>query len=350
MRLDGRAIGSFAKPNFCPGRTSNFDQQILTSTKQLNQQRLSADGILIPHLTASPDRWLQPHIISNTKIMNTRFSSLLVLLFSCTLLYAQKNAEEQAVVDEGKRLYASEMASWYGTDIFLERFPEKRNDIGGYFSYVANGVATCVFFSKSPSPRVLAAISFDSTYSVNSAIVDTSNRPLSSFETDMRLIRTSALELVNNDTFFVYYNNTNYNLIPLIDGNSKKVYILTAPKESGAVIFGNDYLIVFNEANQVVSKKRLHANIIVAEYSTENKVDGKDVVGSMHTHLPETGDLITSTDICTLMLYQNIAGWKSYMVISEKYMNVWTCASNSLAVIPRPADTKSNEEKTKKNK
>jgi len=55
--LDGSSIGSFAKPNFSSGRTSNFDHQILTSTKQLNQQRLSADGILIPHLTASPDRY-----------------------------------------------------------------------------------------------------------------------------------------------------------------------------------------------------------------------------------------------------------------------------------------------------
>jgi len=48
--LDGRAIDSFAKPNFSPGRTSNYQHQILTSTKQLNQQRLSADGILFPHL------------------------------------------------------------------------------------------------------------------------------------------------------------------------------------------------------------------------------------------------------------------------------------------------------------
>jgi len=57
--LDESSIGSFAQPNFSSGRTSKFELQILTSTKQLNQQRLSADGILFPHLTASPDRWLQ---------------------------------------------------------------------------------------------------------------------------------------------------------------------------------------------------------------------------------------------------------------------------------------------------
>jgi len=66
--LDGRTIGGYTKPNFSPGRTSNFELQILTSTKQLNQQRLSADGILIPHLTASPDRW--PQFSINPKQQN----------------------------------------------------------------------------------------------------------------------------------------------------------------------------------------------------------------------------------------------------------------------------------------
>lgn len=33
LGLAGSAIGSFAKPNFSPGKTSNFEQQRLTSTK-----------------------------------------------------------------------------------------------------------------------------------------------------------------------------------------------------------------------------------------------------------------------------------------------------------------------------
>ena len=34
LGLDGSSIGGFAKPNFSPGRTNNFDLQFLTSTKQ----------------------------------------------------------------------------------------------------------------------------------------------------------------------------------------------------------------------------------------------------------------------------------------------------------------------------
>jgi hypothetical protein len=48
--LDGITIDSLAKPNFSSGRTSYFQIQFLTSTQQLNRQRLSADGILIPNL------------------------------------------------------------------------------------------------------------------------------------------------------------------------------------------------------------------------------------------------------------------------------------------------------------
>ena len=35
-------------------------------------------------------------------------------------IHAQKQADTDAIVAEGKRLYQSEMASWYGTDIFIE--------------------------------------------------------------------------------------------------------------------------------------------------------------------------------------------------------------------------------------
>jgi hypothetical protein len=51
-------------------------------------------------------------------------------------VFGQKNREEQAaqIVAEGKLLYKTEMASCYGTDLFLESYKDREN-IGGYFSY-----------------------------------------------------------------------------------------------------------------------------------------------------------------------------------------------------------------------
>lgn len=57
------------------------------------------------------------------------------------------------------------------------------------------------------------------------------------------------------------------------------------------------------------------------------------VESTMHSHLPETGDYITATDICTLMLYKKIAKWKSHNVISEKYLNNWNCETDTLNVM-----------------
>ncbi|MBK8496279.1 MAG: hypothetical protein IPL50_15680 [Chitinophagaceae bacterium] len=51
------------------------------------------------------------------------------------------------IVDEGKRLYRSEMASWYGTDVFLEVYKDQSN-IGGYFSYEDAGNYKCISLKK----------------------------------------------------------------------------------------------------------------------------------------------------------------------------------------------------------
>ena len=58
------------------------------------------------------------------------------------------------------------------------------------------------------------------------------------------------------------------------------------------------------------------------------------VEGSMHTHLPETGDFITAADICTLMLYEKFAKWKSHNVVSKNYLNIWNCETDQLTVLP----------------
>ena len=265
-------------------------------------------------------------------------------------LYGQRNTQERAVVEEGKKLYKSEMASWYGTDIFLERFPEKREQIGGYFSYNDGDLVKCLFFSKTQSPDVLATISFDSTFSINNAKVDGKERDFTTLESDIYTIRREALALINSDTLFKTYSNTDLNLIPLVDGNSKKVFVLTGPKKTGVVIFGNDYLITFNKKNQVTNKKQLHKNIIPTEYSRDGKNGDIQVLGAMHTHLPETGSLITSTDICTLMLYEKFAGWKSYYVMSGEYVSIWDCEANTLAVLSREVFEKISKDQEERHK
>lgn len=278
------------------------------------------------------------------------------MLVSTLLLAVQLLAQDDhdantaRIVEEGKRLYKSEMASWYGTDVFLEKYKD-RNLIGGYFSYIDNNSSKCIFFSKGETPKVIGTITFDSTYNTGTAQADLTERAFTTSENDLYHIRTEALKIVNADTFFKAYHNTSMNVIPLIADNERKVYILTASQKSGQVIIGNDYLLTFNDQYQLTGKKKFHQNILLLEYGKQQTDAGEGVpIGAMHTHLPETGDYITPTDICTLMLYAQLAGWQQHMVVSNKYVNIWNCQTNKLIVISRNVFDKINKDQEKRRK
>jgi hypothetical protein len=279
----------------------------------------------------------------------TNLTTFLLILLSLDV-FGQNNATEQAqpIVAEGKRLYKSEMASWYGTDLFLENYKDRAN-IGGYFSYSDNDIAKCIFFSKADTPKVIGTISFDSTYNTKTAITDFNERNFTANENELYSIRKIALATINSDTLFKTYKNTNLNLIPLINGNEKKVYVLTGPQQNGVVIFGNDYLLTFDKDNNLITKKQLHKNIIPINYDNKEE-DGKEIEGTMHSHLPETGYFITATDICTLMLYEKFTGWKQHNVVSKNYLNIWNCLTNELTVIPMSTIEKINKDQEKRNK
>jgi len=245
-----------------------------------------------------------------------------------------QSKEEKEIISEGTKLYKTEMASWYGTDIFMEKFADKRQNTGGYFSYIAGDKSICVFFSKDPTPKILATFAFDSTYNVSTAAVDGQEREPSKQEFDLMTIRQIAFAQLRTDTLFKSYKDMNPNLIPLSDERGKRVYILTGPKKQGIVVFGNDYLLTFDKENKLKDKRQLHKNIITIEYGSK---DGKTIIGTMHTHLPETGDLITATDVCTLMLYEKYAQWGQHFVMSSKNVSIWDCKKDQLTVMTRKA-------------
>lgn len=272
---------------------------------------------------------------------------VLFMLLSISIA-AQEDLSQrtQPIVAEGKRLYRSEMASWYGTDLFLEAY-KNRDNIGGYFSYTEDDIAKCIFFSRSDKPQVIGTITFDSTYNTQTANVDLSTRAFTSLENDLYTIRRLSLEVVNSDTLFKSYQNTSLNLIPLISAHEKNPYVLTGTGQHGVVILGNDYLITFSADNKIIDKKALHKNIMPIHYGDKESED-KEMVGTMHTHLPETGDFITATDICTLMLYQKLTNWKQHNVVSKDYLNIWNGLTNELAVIPMSTIEKINKDQEKR--
>ena len=136
-----------------------------------------------------------------------------------------------------------------------------------------------------------------------------------------------------SDTLFQAYDNTKLNLVPLIEGNSRKVYVLTGPQLGGVVILGNDYLLSFNKKHELVSKQKLHQNIIPVSFAEKKE----DEAATLHSHLPSTGDYMTPTDICTLLLYANMSNWKQHYTMSENFMSVWEIDKAKLTMVSRKA-------------
>lgn len=262
---------------------------------------------------------------------------VLIFIFALATVpaFGKKNFDKQnrEVLEEGTRLYQSEMASWYGTDIFMERFKDKTK-IGGYFSYVENNLAKCLFFSKDEQPKVLGTISFDSTYNIYTADVDLKERAFTALEASIYLLRQSAMEVIMNDKeeFFRSYKNTNYNIIPLIYNNEKKVYIISGSTQNGVAFLGNDYLLTFKENNQLKAKTKLHQSLIPLDYG---QAEGGEIESAIHSHLPATGPLFTPTDICTLMLYQPFAKWKQHTVVTKDYISIWNANPASILTITK---------------
>lgn len=273
--------------------------------------------------------------------------TLLFLVCSvCSFLaHAQLNKDASRILEEGKGLYRSEMASWYGTDIFGEKFKDKKESVGGYFSYKNENNYSCIFFSKGDRPKVIATITFDDSYAVDKAITDATERELTATEATLFTIRQKALKELNSDTLFKYYKNVMFNLVPVITNDVKKVYILSGPTVGGTVILGNDYLITFNKKDEIVEKKRLHQSMIPINYGKPD-----DLLTTMHSHLPATGDYITATDICTLLLYGKFANWKQHYVMSAKQVSIWDFGKNDLVTLTKEAWDRIVKDQKERNK
>lgn len=248
-----------------------------------------------------------------------------IIIFNSFLAYSQ-NKEE--ILEQGKLLYKSEKASWQGTDLLLERYEEKAKKAGGYFSYTQNDKNINVFYSRDSVPKVIITFSFDDTFITETAKTDTITRDFTDYEKKLYIIRKKAMEELASNKIFEFYNGTNFNPVPLIYKDKKMVYFFTAPKSDNTIIFGNDYLLTFNDDDSLQSVKKLHNNIIPLSYSD-------DEVSSMHSHSTDTGDIITATDVCILMLYSPFTYWENHYILSAKYVSVWDCRKNDLRVLDR---------------
>lgn len=256
-----------------------------------------------------------------------------ILLCAFIFLGHQSYSQTQSeILQEGTVLYRCAATAKRGAEIYLSNHADRKESTGGYISYITGSSQVCVFFSKDEKPKALGTVSFNIVSSTKTdTITDRSERALTKHEKDLVTMRQIAVGEYTTDTLFKSYKKMNPNFIAISDTKGKRVYILTTPEEPGIIAFGNDYLLTFDNTNRLKEKRRLHDTLTSIPY---NRQGGKPVLTTMHLHTSETGDLITATDVCTLLLHAPLP-WGQHYVMSPKNVSIWNCEDEDLLIMTK---------------
>jgi hypothetical protein len=257
----------------------------------------------------------------------------ILIAFCLNLLNLNSQPDADAVLKEGQLLYRMEKGSWFGTDLFVAYFRHMADRAGGYLSYEGEDRRIyTIFFDKNNNDSLLVRFAFDSLPITIPVTIDTVYMAATRLESDLISMRQDALDNINGDTtsFYRFYKNTSFNLIPLIMGKERRVYFITGPQNAGVVLIGNDYLLKYDSHNNLVSRHKIHNSLI--ELSAGSASD-TGVVATMHSHV--LSDIIDPTDICTLLLYRDFITWKKHYVLSSAYVSLFDMEKQTLLIMKR---------------
>ncbi len=263
---------------------------------------------------------------------------------------AKKDAE---IVAEGKKLYYLQMATTLGLESFMQLPNDVIKNALGYFAYQEGKFYKCVFFNHLGDAQIVSTISFDSSFNKLRTAINTTLRPMTEAEKNLYFMRQRSLDEIKADTaFFKIYTNTSTIILPMIDNNERRVFVLTKSEDPASVIFGNDYVLNFDRTNYMSAKKAIHNDIIIIDCVAKNSEEDEDLSAIMHKHEGESGEFITATDVCALLMNEKKAGWLHHVVKSQNYVSVWFCDTDELETMPVKKWNKYNkaEEKDPVNK
>jgi hypothetical protein len=112
------------------------------------------------------------------------------------------------------------------------------------------------------------------------------------------------------------------------------VFIISASSQADDIVIGNDYKLVFNTENELVEKYKLHNSLIKIDVNGQIMDSGKKV-GSIHSHVLEDQPFITSTDICSFLLYKDFIKLSNHVVVSENYICIFDVVKETLMIVPK---------------
>ena len=281
------------------------------------------------------------------------FSSLV-----CFAIFAQKkqppidlHKTETAILEEGRKLYQLQMATTLGLEAFLQLPKDVVDSAAGYFAFREGKFYKCVFYNNLYNADIISTILFDSAFNKVRTAISNTLRPMTNNERDLYFMRIRTMDEIKKDTsLFKLYTTTTTIVLPIIDNNDRRVFVLTKSDDPATVLFGNDYVLDFDKANYVSAKKAIHNDLISIDCVRPGAMENEELSDVTHKHQGESGEFMTATDVCTILMNQKKAGWGHQVVKSENYVSVWYCDSDELETMPIKKWNKHKKEDKKDSK
>jgi len=290
---------------------------------------------------------------------------LVFSLLSSYLASAQKISEKEKnkVFLEGLALYTIILGNWTSNDLYYENEFDTYM-ISGYLSYRDKDTLKTIFWREIDTASVeyktklykkagdtIASETPDKPIELrwvvktvrynnmnvtkkNARIADEEERIPTPMEKMLMDYRAKAYKEINSDTlFFKQYEGTKLKAVPIDAGKEVRVYVYTSTLKEGIVPIGGDYLLLFDKKeNALISKEDLHKECIFisAQYNGKASDASKS---TLHNHKPGTAELITPTDMATLLLYKSQLQWDEHHVVSEKYTSIFSLVDRKLDIM-----------------
>ncbi len=263
------------------------------------------------------------------------YITLVFLTLSITT-QAKKNNKDEFFA-EGHKLFRLEKAAWYGSDYLTTNHPYLLKKIGGYITYInEDQTVTHIFYGDQDSSEVLLTTRFDSIAGPHPLEVDSVHRD--ALPRELRLIQARSIAVRrffnNPKKFYSFYRGTSNNFVVLEGEKGKiRVYILTASKSNEYLLIGNDYCLHFNRKIKLKKEERFHKSLLKFPFRSDDPEN--EISQTMHNH--KVGDLISPTDICTLLLYKNHLSWSLHTVYGKNHVSIFNLNTENLLILKKKA-------------
>ena len=259
-------------------------------------------------------------------------TTVFTVVFSCSLL-AQRpamhviDAVNDSVIDEGNTLYLHDKLSWVMSDAYKQMCSSKTaslSTVGMLNDTLMSGIMIDVDQMKCV---------FECRLNLNSGEIEPFDlvrgltpKEIARAERQIALLeKVSDLDGIYNVT---EAGDLNADVVE-ISPNLTRVYLLQGTDKSKLIPFGNDYSFDFDDAGNLIARRKYHKSFIPIDFG------GKDgnIRKCTHSHLDDN-PYITPTDIATFLLYgHDLYGMKTFSIYSKAFNCYFTYNADAATII-----------------